>query len=161
MNDSQTNDAPDTTGSLTKDEVIAILSQEYALDCTQSDPSLLMQVPDSAAFARFGRLILKMALGELDPARVPEPVMREVLDDIGIPIPADWAIRFQPRPPKTFIAMYPGADMALAAICRFRQPGGDYPMPPQYGDWLSGSSGMTEEQFYEFRVGDYTLSYCR
>lgn len=156
MNDQHANTEP-----LTKDQVIAILSQDYALDCTKADPSLLLQVPDSAAFARFGRLILKMALGELDPAAVPAPVMREVLDDIGIPVPADWAIEFRPRPAKTFIAMYPAADMALAAICRFRQPGGDYPLPPQYKEWVEDTSGLTEEQFYEFRVGDYTLSYCR
>lgn len=159
MNEPQTNDAPGA--ALTKDQVIDILSQDYTLDCAQADPSLLMQVPDSAAFAQFGRLILKMALGELDPRAVSEPVMREVLKDLGIPIPDDWAIEFRPRPAKTFIAMYPAADMALAAICRFRQPGGDYPLPPQYKEWVGGSSGMTEEKFYEFRVGDYTLSYCR
>lgn len=153
----------DTTppAPLTKDQVIAILSQDYALDCTTADPSLLLQVPNSAAFANFGRLILKMALGQLDPAAVPEPVMREVLDDLGIPVPADWAIEFRPRPAKTFVAMYPAADMALAALCRFQTAGGDYPLPPQYDEWCKGSSGMTEQQFYEFRVGDYTLSYCR
>ncbi len=159
MNDQQTNDAP--AAALTKDQVIEILSQDYTLDCAKADPGLLMQVPDSHAFARFGRLILKMALGELDPAAVPGPVMREVLDDIGIPIPADWDIRFQPRPAKTFVAMYPAPEMALAAICRFRQPGGDYPLPPQYKEWVEGESGLSEEQFYEFRVGDYTLNYCR
>jgi hypothetical protein len=120
-----------------------------------------MQVPDPDSFARFGRLVMKMALGELDPARVPEPVMREVLDDIGIHVPADWKIRFRPRPRKTFTAFYPRPDMAQAALCRFRQDGGDYQLPPQYAEWVGGSSTASKEEFYEFRVGDYTLNFCR
>lgn len=149
------------TPPLTKQQVIDILSQDYAMDCTKADPSLLMQVPDPDSFARFGRLIMKIALGEIDPKRVPEDVMREVLNDIGIPVPKDWKIRFKPRPKKTFVAMYPSAAMARAALCRFEKPGGDYQLPPQYAEWVGGTSTASKQAFYEFRVGDYTLNYCR
>lgn len=146
---------------MTKQEVAAILAADYAMDCATADPGLLMQVPASASFESFGRLIMKMALGELDPARIPDDVMRALLADFGIAVPADWAIQFLPRPAKTFVAMYPAADMATAALCRFRQPGADYALPPQYREWTEGTSTATKEQFYEFRVGDYTLNYCR
>jgi hypothetical protein len=146
---------------LSKAQVLDILASDYALDCAGANPDVLMQVPDPDSFARFGRLVMKMALGELDPARVPEPVMREVLDEIGIHVPADWKIRFRPRPKKTFAAFYPRADMAQAALCRFRQDGGDYQLPPQYAEWVGGSSTASKEEFYEFRVGDYTLNFCR
>ncbi len=150
-----------TPAPMTKDEVAAILANDYAMDCTTADPGLLMAVPSSASFEGFGRLIMKMALGELDPSRIPEDVMRAVLADFGIAVPDDWSIQFLPRPAKTFVAMYPAADMATAALCRFRQDGGDYALPPQYSEWVNGTSTATKEQFYEFRVGDYTLNYCR
>lgn len=152
---------PDTPAPMTKAEVEDILARDYALDCASADPTLLRQVPGSASFAGFGRLILKMALGELDPARIPDDVMRAVLADFGIDVPADWDIRFVPRPARTFIAMVPPADMAQAALCRFRQPGADYPLPQEYAEWASGNSSASREEFYQFRVGDYTLSYCR
>lgn len=152
---------PEAPAPMTKDEVADILAADYALDCASADPSLLMQVPGSASFEGFGRLILKMALGELDPARIPEDVMREILADFGIAVPDDWSIQFLPRPAKTFVAMYPAADMAQAALCRFRQDGADYQLPPQYAEWVGGSSTLGKEEFYAFRVGDYTLNYCR
>lgn len=152
-----TPDAP----PMTKAEVAAILADDYALDCATADPSLLMQVPASASFAGFGRLIMKMALGELDPARVPDDVMRAVLADYGIAVPDDWAIQFMPRPAKTFVAMYPAADMAQAALCRFQDVNADYQLPPQYAEWVGGNNLMSKQEFYEFRVGDYTLNYCR
>ena len=146
---------------MTRQQVMDILAADYALDCAQADPGQLQQVPDPDSFARFGRLILKMALGQIDPARVPEPVMREVLDDIGIHVPADWSIRFKPRPRKSFVAFYPRPEMAQAALCRFAADGGDYQLPPQYAEWTSGTSTASKEEFYEFRVGDYTLNFCR
>ena len=146
---------------MTKEEIGEILARDYAMDCATADPTLLMQVPASASFQGFGRLIMKMALGELDPARIPDDVMRAVLADFGIAVPDDWKIQFMPRPAKTFVAMYPAADMATAALCRFRQDGGDYQIPPQYAEWVQGASTATKEEFYEFRVGDYTLNYCR
>ncbi|MDP2085988.1 MAG: hypothetical protein Q8K20_12380 [Gemmobacter sp.] len=152
--------APDTR-PMTKDEVAEILANEYAMDCDTADPGLLMQVPDWASFQGFGRLILKMALGELDPARIPDDVMRDILKDYGIAIPDDWSIQFTPRPAKTFIAMYPAPDMAKAALCRFQQDGADYQLPPQYAEWVGGTSTLDKQEFYEFRVGDYTLNYCR
>jgi len=153
-----TTDAP---AMLTKQQVIDILSAPYALDCTTADPSVLRDVPDADAFAKFGRLVLKMALGELDPARMSNAVKRELLDEIGIPVPADWAIEFRQRPDKTFVAMYPSAEMAKAAVCRLREPGGEYLLPDQYTDWVNDVNRPELEEFYEFRVGDYTLNYCR
>lgn len=153
--------AKEKPAPMTRQEVIDVLAADYALDCTQADPGLLMQVPDPDSFAKFGRLIMKMALGELDPRRVPDDVMREVLSDIGIAVPDDWKISFRRRPRKTFVAMYPDAAMARAALCRFRDDGGDYQLPPQYSEWVNGGSTASQEGFYEFRVGDYTLNFCR
>jgi hypothetical protein len=152
---------PATKPPLTRDEVIDILSRDYAMDCSKADPSLLMQIPDPSSFAKFGRLMLKMALGELDPRRIPDDVMRQVLAEIGIAVPDDWKIRFARRPKKTFVAMIPPADMARAALCRLQDSDGDYALPPQYADWVNGTSADDVMGFYAFRVGDYTLNFCR
>lgn len=145
---------------LTKAEVQAILDAPYALDCAGADPSLLREIPDPTTFAKFGRLVLKMALGELDPARMSDDLKREVLDDIGIAIPGDWAVEFRQRPDKTFVASYPSAEMARAALCRVQADAAEYALPEQYEDWVNGDRSDIAE-FYEFRVGDYTLNYCR
>jgi len=107
-----------------------------------------------------------MAMGEINPARVPDDVMREVLDDMGIHVPADWKISFRRRPKNTFTVLYPTRQMAETAIVRLQQSG-SYALPRQYEDWVAKTGQppappLPEVQdFYEFRVGDYTLNFCR
>lgn len=144
---------------LTKADVAAALAADYKVRPDRADPSLLATIPSPDSFADFGRLVLKMAMGEINPARVPDAVMREILDDMGIQVPADWKISFRRRPKKTFTVLYPTREMAETAIVRLQQSG-SYALPRQYEEWVGGT-GPEVQDFYEFRVGDYTLNFCR
>lgn len=147
------------TKMMTKAEVAAAMAADYKVNSKRADTSLLNDIPTPDSFAAFGRLVLKIAMGEINPARVPDDVMRAVLDDMGIKVPDDWKIVFRRRPKNTFTVMYPSKPMAQAALARL-QTTGSYTLPRQYSEWQASDKSKVQD-FYEFRVGDYTLNFCR
>jgi hypothetical protein len=142
--------------------------KKHKVDCDKVDKKILDFKPVPKDLQTLGNLLVEIAL-----EKVPMPVTREetakLLKSAGLAIPKGITVEMRRRDASHMIIMIPPKALVEASICEARDydKGGYQYLAkrlPDYQAVLDGSwyaSGKTNEDFYDVRVADYTMSYCR
>jgi len=120
----------------------------------------------AADMSKFGRLIIELALDHSKiPAEHEQAKIRAMLQANGAIIPPEVKhIKIVPQAVDSVIITVPPTELmeqTLAQLSADTDAGAIYPLPAAYElmarDMFEGSL----EDFYEVRVADYTLGFCR
>jgi hypothetical protein len=130
--------------------------------------AILNLKPVPTSLQELGHALVEIALGN-----IPMPASKEAtatfLEAHGVIIPPGVTVEMRQRDKMNMIIMIPPKELVEAAIVEARKLDTgkvNYveAMLPDYKKALTGAwigSGKTNEDFYDVRVADYTLSYCR
>lgn len=138
------------------------------VDAAKVDSNILARKPMATDMRKLGHLLVEIALGNVDmPGSTDETAT--LLKKHGVEIPKGVKVEMRVRDPEHMIIMIPPKQMVEAAVCEARKLDSrnvSYidAMLPDYKDALTGAwyaEGKTNEDFYDVRVADYSLSFCR
>jgi hypothetical protein len=141
---------------------------KHQVDCKGVDVGILDFKPMPNSLQQLGNLLVEIALENETMPTTPEKTA-ELLARFGVVIPKGITVEMRRRDPNHMIIMIPPKSLVEASICEAREydkEGYNYlgQRLPDYQAVLDGSwykSGKTNEDFYDVRVADYTMSYCR
>lgn len=142
---------------------------KYDLSDTTKYPlnaGVLALKPEPNERATLGELIIRLALGlQSIPENATAAQKKKILADADVNVPEGVGVEFVYRQPNTLVVMIPPKDMVVAALRRYQEKDKKnekyVDLPKEYADMISGAWTKSIEEFYEIRVSDYTLSYCR
>lgn len=143
------------------------MADDYIVDCDAVGQQPSIFKPEATDPRAFGELILKIAIGQVDPPpNSHQAALKALLRGASVDIPDNMEVRIEYRDSSSFIVMIPPPDMAKRAICAMRELDAnnsqDYDLTQFYVDFATGNWPPRKMmEFYERRVCDYTLSYCR
>lgn len=118
----------------------------------------------TAGMRAFGRMIMDLAL---DHSKIPQTQaeIRALLLANGVTIPPEVRqIDIIAQTKEHVVLTIPPTDMmeqSLRELQAEQQAGKKYSIPLAYSQMASGSFSGTLTDFYEVRVADYTLGFCR
>lgn len=141
------------------------MPKHASVNCEKVDSSILDKKPVPSSLQTLGHALVEIAL---ENTPVPKDVVG-FLKSHGVAIPPGMTVEMKRRDLMHMVIMIPPRELVEAAVCEARKLDDkkvNYvaSMLPDYQEALSGSwfaSGKTNEDFYDVRVADYTLSYCR
>ena len=144
------------------------MPKHASVNCSAVDVSVLDLKPVPTSLQVLGHALVEIALENTPMPSTPKDTA-DFLKAHGVNIPAGVTVEMRRRDKMHMIIMIPPKELVEAAICEARKldtGNANYisTMLPDYGEALSGAwikSGKTNEDFYDVRVADYTLSYCR
>lgn len=142
--------------------------KKHQIDCSKVDTKLLDYKPTPKSLQLLGNHLVEIAL-EKEPMPATPQETAQLLADYGVVIPAGITVEMRRRDPNHMIIMIPPKALVEASICEARyydKKGYKYLAKrlPDYQAVLDGTwyaKGKTNEDFYDVRVADYTMSYCR
>lgn len=133
----------------------------HNVDCKSTKPNPNDRAPNSGDLKRLGEFVIALALDSALWSKVDTPAKAEQeLKARGFVIPPGVTVVFERRKDMEFKILVPQADIAAAAICEARTTAKYDRLPPEYKTVDTLPSNKFEE-FYELRVGDYCMGYCR
>jgi hypothetical protein len=139
-----------------------------SVNCKSVNASILDLKPVPTSLQRLGHALVEIAL-----ENAPMPSTTKEVEDFltahGVIMPKGMTAEMKRRDMNHMVIMIPPKQLVEAAVCEARKlddANVNYieTMLPDYKEALSGAwinSGKTNEDFYDVRVADYTLSYCR
>lgn len=141
------------------------MPKHASVNCDKVDSTILDKKPVPSSLQALGHALVEIAL---ENAPIPKDVV-SFLESHGVALPKGMTVEMRRRELMHMIIMIPPRELVEAAVCEARKLDGqniDYvsAMLPDYQEALSGvwyTAGKTNEDFYDVRVADYTLSYCR
>ena len=144
------------------------MPKHTSVNCANVDASILDLKPVPTSLQALGHALVEIAL-ENTPMPATKPATAAFLKAHGVAIPKGVTVEMQRRKLKHMIIMIPPRQLVEAAVCEARKLDASNvnyvaTMLPDYQEALSGAwfaNGKTNEDFYDVRVADYTLSYCR
>ena len=144
------------------------MPKHVSVDCKKVDSSVLNLKPVPSSLQVLGHALVEIALENAPMPKTPSAVAK-FLKAHGVTIPPGVKVTMRRRDKMRMIIMIPPKELVEAAVCEARKLDAanvNYvaSMLPDYQQALSGAwfdSGKTNEDFYDVRVADYTLSYCR
>jgi hypothetical protein len=142
--------------------------KKHQIDCKGVDTAILKFKPTPTSLQQLGNVLVEIAL-ENEPMPSTPQKTAELLARYGVVIPKGITVEMRRRDPNHMIIMIPPKSLVEASICEAREydkEGYNYldQRLPDYQAVLDGSwyaSGKSNEDFYDVRVADYTMSYCR
>ena len=141
------------------------MPKHASVNCDKVDSSILDKKPVPSSLQALGHDLVEIALENM-------PMPKDVvgfLKSHGVAVPPGMTIEMRRREIMHMVIMIPPKQLVEAAVCEARKLDAaniNYvaAMLPDYQEALSGAwfkNGKTNEDFYDVRVADYTLSYCR
>ncbi len=139
-----------------------------SVNCKAVNASILDLKPMPTSMQALGHALVEIAL-ENKPMPATQAETAAFLVANGVVMPPGVTVEMRRRDKMHMIIMIPPKELVEAAVCEARkldEKNVNYisTMLPDYQEALSGAwydSGKTNEDFYDVRVADYTLSYCR
>jgi hypothetical protein len=109
-----------------------------------------------------GKKIIKWALEpESRPKTLPE-FLRETQGIIEQPIP-DWikGLQFVQSNMEVLLIRLPPTELVQDTLDRIAAGTGKYPLPDFYEEYLLHGQHQSQQELFEYRVGDYTIAHCQ
>lgn len=149
------------------------MAVKYPIDCESLDPDLALKKvgtqPGTEAMAKFGELLIKLALGLETAPLNPDEHNAYLKNKGGLEIPDGVRVELIAQGVDNIKILIPPKELIELAVCEMQKK--DRENTPTYeglpaaykqlddGTWTD--DGSTMERFYEVRVCDYTIGYCR
>jgi hypothetical protein len=143
--------------------------KKHHVNCEKVDTAILKFKPTPTSMQQLGNALVEIALGN-EPMPATPAATAKLLKSLGVVIPEGITVEMRRRDPKHMIIMIPPKALVEASICEAREYDKEgynnylAKRLPDYQAVLDGSwyaSGKSNEDFYDVRVADYTMSYCR
>ena len=157
------------------------MTRKYPIDCGAVPPGIgakkITTDGTTAGMSKFGELIIKLALGQVAVPSDPTAQRDLLINDGGLLIPAGVNVEIIVQDLHNIKILVPPRELIEDTICDMQEIDQEFAdgiideqdveysgIPEAYDDlknlrWLSAGNSM--EKFYEVRISDYTIGYCR
>ena len=110
----------------------------------------------------FGKKVIKWAL---EPETRPKSLAEFAAQTTGIieqPFPAHIkAVQFVQSNKEVLLIRLAPAEIVQDTLDRLKTATGKYPLPKFYDEYFTQGLHTDQREFFEFRVGDYTMAQCQ